>query len=116
MYIYVNQIVWYLSLFGCLQLWLTNQKHKTSWLHIGVNQDQDINNVLESYTLLFSLCDCKSLSFYFGINSEIWILDSNSWVAKNMNGGGMGGGGKKYELPYIPRKVEQGDMEEKVKY
>ena len=62
------------------------------------------------------LCDCKSLSFYFGINSEIWILDSNSWVAKNMNGGGMGGGGKKYELPYIPRKVEQGDMEEKVRY
>ena len=33
-----------------------------------------------------------------------------------MNGGGMGGGGKKYELPYIPRKVEQGDMEEKVEY
>ena len=66
--------------------------------------------------LLCCLCDCKLLSFYFGINSEIWILDSNSWVAKNMNGGGMGGGGKKYELPYIPRKVEQGDMEEKVRY
>ena len=64
----------------------------------------------------YSLCDWKSLPFYFGKNSEIWILDSNSWVAKNMNGGGMGGGGKKYELPYIPRKVEQGDMEEKVEY
>ena len=52
-------------------------------------------------TYLSCLCDCKSLSFYFGIDSEIWILDSNSWVAKNMNGGGMGGGGIKYELPYI---------------
>ena len=28
-------------------------------------------------------------------------IDANSWVAKNMNGGGMGGGGIKYELPYI---------------
>ena len=71
---------------------------------------------LVKYEDEYSLCDWKSLSFYFGKNSEIWILDSNSWVAKNMNGGGMGGGGKKYELPYIPRKVEQGDMEEKVEY
>ena len=69
---------------------------------------------LVKYEDEYSLCDWKSLPFYFGKNSEIWILDSNSWVAKNMNGGGMGGGGKKYELPYIPRKVEEGDMEEKV--
>ena len=40
---------------------------------------------LVKYEDEYSLCDWKSLPFYFGKNSEIWILDSNSWVAKNMN-------------------------------
>ena len=48
------------------------------------------------------VCAIVNRSLYtLGYRLRNLDIDANSWVAKNMNGGGMGGGGIKYELPYI---------------
>ena len=37
---------------------------------------------LVKYEDEYSLCDCKSLSLYFGRKLRNWILEENSWVWK----------------------------------
>ena len=46
-------------------------------LHLAnIKNNQKINKIT------WSLCDCKSLSLYFGRKLRNWILEENSWVWK----------------------------------
>ena len=56
---------------------------------------------LVKYEDEYSLCDCKSLSLYFGKKLRNWIFGRKFLSLENMNGGGMGGGGQNMNYPDI---------------